>query len=506
MSDLESRLREQLADIAGSVTVDAAGPQRRRRNSQRLVSVVIGVVVLALAVGIAWDHVGDTGHDVSGPPKPAPTTTPAPANGLPSVTSTDASVRSLWQLDEPLLPTVINDDVVAFFGVGKHPVVRAVSARDGTTRWTVPLPAAEPDALGLIAAQGVVVAVIGHNHGVRPEAPAAALLLVIDAPSGRLLWSQSIGGFSQTPPVAVAANLVVTGDPSGTLNARNAHTGVRVWRRARPAACPTARVVQYDEAVAADGPLLAVSYQCSMATTRRSLIQRLAVSNGLPVWQWASPVLPGPLGNWLGVVGVASAGNVVVVSGAGEAPSTTPAGALGRTWIWPSDLGTPGPGTVVAFDATTGRPRWNEVGSQSSFFVQTTLVDRAVCESTNQGFECRDDVTGAPTRPVFVSGYGENDIPPIEFDRVAGFSDHTAAAVTASTATDSVPVAVVPIRASGPVLNVDVGISTTIFNGASQATFVVGAGQLSSATTLLLIRRVDVRGYPILAVSVKAHG
>ena len=500
MSDLEARLREQLADIASSVTVDPSGPFRDRRRTRQLTSVVVGVLVLTLAGAVAWARLGAGNHAVTGPVRSTTTTTTAAK--LPSVTSSDVTVRSLWQLDGMVLPTVIDDEVVSFVGVGTHRVVRAVSAQAGTTRWTVALPGSEPDALELLAAQGVVVAVVGHDSGGRPNGPVAALLLVIDARTGRQLWTQSIGGFSQTPPVAIAANLVVTGDPLGNLNARNARTGVRAWHQARPATCPRAGVVLYDEAVVADGSLLAVSYQCSMPTTRRSLVERLDLASGTPTWTWTTPAIPGPLGVSLTVAGAAVQGNTVVLEGGIPPKPASLAASLGRATVFPSNLGTPGPSTVVSIDASTGHPRWNEFGSEGYNFVQLTLVDDAVCESMSSGFECRDDVTGEPTRPVFLSGNRANVIPPIEFDRFVGLTGGTAAAVIAAPATNSVSVELMPITGDGPVGKIKVGISTRIFNGASQAPFVVGSGQFAGGAPLLLIRRVDVSGYPILALNV----
>ena len=500
MSDLETRLREQLADLAATVTIDSGKRAPDRRRTQRMTSVVIGALALALAAGIVWVRWDTTTA------KPANT---HPVTSLPTVRSTDASVRSLWQLDGLYMPNVVGDQVVGFFDIAKHSVVRAVAARDGSTRWTYALPATDRDALGLVATPRVVVAVAGRPSGRPAQSSIARRMLVIDAHTGKLLWSQAIGGFTATPPIAVTADLVVTGDEWGTLNARDTRTGVRAWRRGRPASCARARVVQWDERVVADGSLLAASYQCSTASTHRAVVQRLDPANGSPRWEWATPQLPGPLGGALSVVGAAARGNVVAV--AGSLPADNGLGAtLGRVADRSRALGSSGDDTIVALDAATGRPRWNQFGSGLSDFEQLTLVDGAVCESTVAGFACQDDVTGHPTRPPFISGYhvptpdDPGVIAPIANDRSAGFGNGSAAAVS-GTGTDSVSVSVVPIRATGPVVKVTIGVRPRTVDGADGGTFVVGRGDLPGGMSVVLLRRIDVRGYPILAIGVTPH-
>lgn len=64
MTDLETRLREQLAAIAAGVTVDASVPPSARRNAQRFASLVIALLVLALAGGIAWTRLDSTNRHI----------------------------------------------------------------------------------------------------------------------------------------------------------------------------------------------------------------------------------------------------------------------------------------------------------------------------------------------------------------------------------------------------------------------------------------------------------
>jgi outer membrane protein assembly factor BamB len=411
-------------------------------------------------------------------------------------------VRSVWQVDRLAEQVVIDGAVVGVVQTGTASTLHAVSAATGKALWTYALPPTEPQTVRVLAAQGVVVAEVGReiNSG-ESSGPVIRQLVAIDAHSGAHLWSEHVGGRTQHPPVAIASGVVVLGDPVGTLVARNVRSGKHLWQRSRPATCPRAGPAQYDEALAADGPVLAVSYQCSFRSTSRSLVERLDLSSGTPMWNWATPTLPGPFGGWLNVVGVSSSSATVFASG-GFPPKASLVGVLGRSRTWPWNLGQPGHGTLVALDDATGTPRWNEFGSEDGSFVQITLVNGAVCESIVQGFQCRDDRTGAPTRPVFTSGFGPDAFPPYSGDGYAGISGDTAAAAITTTATGSVSVNVMSVRGTSAVAHLKVDVRTVTEDGAAYDTFVVGSGQLANGATLVLLRRIDRKTYPLLAISV----
>jgi len=159
---------------------------------------------------------------------------------------------------------------------------------------------------------------------------------------------------------------------------------------------------------------------------------------------------------------------------------------------------------MVTLDAATGRPHWNESGNQGhSSFVQFTAVDGDVCESMAEGFECRDDRTGEPTRPLVVSGYGEGAASPYYSDRFVGISGNTAAAVFPGSATDSLSVIVFPVRGTDAIAHVKVDVNTTSADGSRYSNFVVGSGQLADGATLVLLRRIDLKTFPLLAISVR---
>ena len=289
------------------------------------------------------------------------------------------------------LAAVTGDEVVGVLGLGQRPVLRAISASDGTMRWTYPLPASQPDVLGLVAGDGVVIVEVGHNSAGPMQSPLVRVARR-HRRSQRSPPMVAVGRrkYAETARCGTASNLVVTGDPLGTLNAREAHTGKRAWRRDRPATSAKATLLQYDEAVAADGSLLAVSYQCATRTTSQSLVERLDPADGTRIWEWSTPPLYGPLGEPLSVIGTASSPGAVFVTGHLPPKAKTLAGQLGRTFTWPSALGQSGQTTTVSLDAATGHPRWNEFGAGDSGNPNSQLVlaDGAMCELAIEGFEC----------------------------------------------------------------------------------------------------------------------
>jgi hypothetical protein len=429
-------------------------------------------------------------------------TSPPAVRSLPGVTSSDATVRSLWQVDQLAEPVVVDDAVIGVVRSAALSVLHAVSAATGKGLWAFALPVADPQTLALIAAQSVVIAETGREVNSGPSGgPIITELVALDARSGAHLWSERVGARTQNPPVAIAANLVVLGDPVGTLVARNARTGGLVWQRSRPPACPKAGPVQYDEGVAADGALLVASYQCATHGNHGTVVQRLDVSDGMPLWQWSTPELLAADDKWLTTVAAAASGNVVVLEGQ-IAPNAQPfAAALPRPTRWPSVLAPVGGiELLVALDAHSGHARWTELGGQQE---QIILVDGAVCEIVSAGFECRDDLTGAPSRPVFTSGYGQSAISPYyPSDGLAGISGDTAAAVTPNSTTDSVSVNVMPLRGTNTVAHLKVDVGTTTADGSRYDTFVVGSSQLANGATLVFLRRIDIKTYPLLAISV----
>ncbi len=71
---------------------------------------------------------------------------------------------------------------------------------------------------------------------------------------------------------------------------------------------------------------------------------------------------------------------------------------------WPLALGPEGDEMLLALDARDGRPRWSELGFQNP---ELALTDGAVCEFDVQGVECRDDLTGLPSRRLLRTGLSE---------------------------------------------------------------------------------------------------
>lgn len=430
--------------------------------------------------------------------------------GLPGVVSSVGSVRALWQA--PLIEAHITRGLVVGLVAGAGPVheLRAISERSGQTVWSASLPAVYPDVLGMIAEDGLIVVEVGHAVGTAPAAviPVVTRDVIFDAVDGRELWSAPVEGGAaarlQHQPIALSGDLLVTGDATGRLTARTARSGTRVWTRARPASCPQGRESEqsYDEAIAADGPMLAVSYQCHAQGHTFAEVRRVSPSSGKTRWRWASVHVPDTPQSFvsLSVEAVAAHGSVVLLGGQ-VAHAGRLADMLPGRHRWPTALGPLGEGELlVALDASSGRPRWSEQGGQ---LETITMSDGVTCETVTVGFECRDDRTGLLSRPVVRTTRSEEDSPPYIGDGHAGISGTVAGVVLSQAPSGDTSIAVYPLHGRGVVARASVGLGPGVYGGANDQTFIVGAGPLPDGETLLLLRRVDVDGYPIVALAVK---
>jgi outer membrane protein assembly factor BamB len=426
---------------------------------------------------------------------------------LPQVTSTGATVQALWQ-SGPLIEPVVAGDLVLGLDLSHGPAeLQAVSALTGRPMWSTALPSSEPDVLGLSAGGGVALVEVGHNVGRAPAAviPTASELVVFDAHSGRQLWGVSVAHgaarWMQRQPIAYSQGLIVMGNTTGGVIARNARSGAVVWR-ARAAWCTqrTGRHRGYYDGLAADGRLLAVSYRCP--TEREVVVQRLDPYTGVRLWQWISPTLPSRSSVTLSVTAAAARGGVVLLSGQMVPP---PAARrylqrLPRLRMWPTSLGPFGESELLlALDARSGRPRWSELGGQQETI---TLTDGVACETDTVGFECRDDRSGERSRPVLRTTRTEGDSPPYVGDGYAGISGTLAGVVLSQAPGGAITIAVLPLRGHGIVAHATVKLGSRTYGDATYSDFITGAGSLPDGTTLLLLRRVDVAGYPLIALSV----
>jgi outer membrane protein assembly factor BamB len=418
-----------------------------------------------------------------------------------------STLRPLWQGAPWGDLTVSNGLVIGIAFNDGHPAIRAASALTGAGRWSAQMPARLTVLLGVLAGNGVVVAEAGHNFGRPPlnTAPGVTKAVVLDETTGRELWAVSVAGRSQNPPIAISGNEVLIGTPSGVVTARDARSGKVLWQHPRPGGCAKITVPSpADEGMglAADGGLVAVSFECAGG---RMVAERLNPATGAAMWSWQSPRTGSGDQAFLSVTGVATQGSVVLLTGQDAPPSGALrlAHMLPRSTFWPASLGPRGDIQVVlALDAQTGRPRWTELGGQLAGF---TLADGAVCEAVNTGFECRDDMTGALTRPVLVTGQTQSATPPYVWDGWAGISGPYAGAVVAPLLSGAVTVEVFGIRTRAPLGRAELAIGFKA-RSANYQTFVVAAGTLPSGRVVLMLRRVDGHGhnpaYPVIALEV----
>ncbi len=425
------------------------------------------------------------------------------------MSSTGGLVQALWQA--PLIQARVVGDLVVGLAAG-HGVpdeLRALSELTGQPAWSALLPAAEPDVLGLATGAGVIVAEVGRDVGSAPAAvvPVVTHDVVFDAASGHELWSVPVANAAaarlQHQPLALTGQLMVTGDATGDLTARNALSGSVVWHQPRPASCTQAGQDEdsYDEGLAADGNLLVVSYQCDTGGRSFVLVRRLSVASGATQWQWRSIRVADTPESFIGlsVVGAARRGDLVLLSGQ-VARAKRLADLLPHPRTWPKSLGAFGEDELlVALDGHSGRPLWSEQGGQ---LLSTTLTDGVVCETVTVGFECRQDRDGALSRPLVRTTRTEGNSPPYIGDGYAGISGDLAGVVLSQSAGGATSMVVFPLRGRGRVASATVELDAGVYEGANYQSFIVGAGPLPGGATLMLLRRVDVAGYPLVALSV----
>jgi hypothetical protein len=125
----------------------------------------------------------------------------------------------------------------------------------------------------------------------------------------------------------------------------------------------------------------------------------------------------------------------------------------------------------------------------------------------NVGLECRGDASGAVTVPALLNGRGEGATPPYVSDGFAGVSDGLAAVTQAPDRPASVLLRVLRVRSAAVVTQVRIAVSSKSYDGSNYQVFVVAAGPLGAHAILVLLRRIDVPGFPVLALAVTVpHG
>jgi hypothetical protein len=442
------------------------------------------------------------------------------ARSAPLPTVSGHGIRALWQGASWYDLTLSGNTLLGVGSSGNATQVNAISATSGAPDWTVTLPKSVSVVLGLVPAGNVVVVEAGRDsgHGDAYSAPAVTEYIALDLATGHQAWTAPVGVNPLViPPIAASGNLLLTGDLDGAVTARVADTGAVVWRDPRPKACgpaPTGGQAFTALGIAADGPLTAVSFGCNPNV----VVRRIDAASGKPLWTWwSSSAKYGELN--MSVVAAARIGNIVLLSGAavGAIPGAAkPSLPLPRRYPWPTPLG-PSEGTnaILALDATSGQPRWSEVGGEQILVnggfghMETfTLTDGAVCEAVATGVLCRNDLTGAPTLPVLVAGQPQFGIPPRITDGYAGISGRTVAVTVAPFRSGAVTLRVVNIWGGQTVAEARLKIGLAGDGSAHPAVFAVAAAPLPGGSTLVLVRRSDLPGDPVLALDVagKATG
>jgi len=427
---------------------------------------------------------------------------------LPEVTGD--GIRALWQGAPWYDLTLAGGKVLGVTSAGSAAQVDAISAMTGGPAWTVTLPRSLTAVLGLVPAGNVVVVEAGHDFGQGPArvSPAVTEYIALDLATGHEAWAAPVGvNRLIMPPIAASGDLLLTGNLAGAVTARVAATGTVVWREPRPKACgpaPAGGLAATALGIAADGPLAVVSFGCSP----RVIVQRLDAATGRPLWTWTSSTArDGQLD--MSVVAAARDGDVVLLTGSAGG-AAQPAPGLPRPYAWPTRLGpAEGSNAVLALDAADGQPRWSELGGEqivvnggAGHLETFTLTDGAVCEAVGAGLVCRDDATGAPALPVLVTGQAPYSVPPKISDGYAGISGDLVAVTVAPFRSGAVTLRVVRIRGGATAAVARLAIGLQGDGSALPRVFAIAAGPLPGGATLVLVRRADLPGDPVLALRV----
>jgi outer membrane protein assembly factor BamB len=488
---------------AQAATELPAPPARLRSVTSVRWSVAAAGVLLAAVTALAG----------CGPSQPAATLAPAapltvtvvrataPAHvaraRLPAVTGGGA--RALWQGAPWGGLTFDRGTLLGIDGTR----VDAISATTGEPLWTATMPPSLSQVVRLVPAAGAVIVEAGNVTG-QPLGrvyPAVSEFVVLDLATGGMLWAMPAGGPSQNPPVAVSGQYLITANPSGAVTARVVETGAVAWRDRPPAAAcwqpPGLGTDNTGLGLAADGPLVGVSFDCGP----RVIVRRLNPATGSALWTWQSPAVAAGAVQQLAVTAAASDGGILLLAGQIASPPAALrfTSLLPHARAWPQVLGPSDQiSTLLALNAATGRPLWTELGGQLATFA---LSAGAVCEIVSGGLECRAGATGAATMPILLTGETDADSPPYPGDGFAGISGGLAA-VTLPART-GVTLRIVRIWGGTTVAQVHLAVGTTAAGGASYQVFAVAANPLRVGATEVLVRRVDLPGYPLLALQVR---
>ena len=200
---------------------------------------------------------------------------------------------------------------------------------------------------------------------------------------------------------------------------------------------------------------------------------------------------------------MASAGEIVLLQGQVSKPGRY-VRTLPNARRWPPALGPEGDEMLLALDARDGRPRWSELGFQNP---ELALTDGAVCEFDVQGVECRDDLTGLPSRRLLTTGLSELETGrAFGGDETAGVAGSLVAVALKRRHGEPLVVEVAPVRDSGETARAFVWLGPNLPEPAHSTPVVVRAGTLPGGATLLLLRRLDVPEDPLLALRVEPSG
>ena len=280
-------------------------------------------------------------------------------------------------------PAVAEGD--RLFVIGPQRCVLSLHGATGSQAWSWPVQGSSSSVMGLAASPRIVLVAFGDTHGHAPAMVYSATdqLVGLDPLTGEQRWSRHLVADGQGVPAVLVGGRVVVAEPKGTVIGLDAATGAKRWADLIPAGCIAADVqggLSPAADVLPDAPAVTVVYQC--ADTQH--LARLNPATGATQWTWTVPAnwsvqYQSPVGSASGVLGVIVSGHGNPLAPLRTASTQTPPG-------YETD-------SLVAVDATTGKPLWqinDVVGSAGVYGGGGQL-----CLASGFGVTCYAAGTGA---------------------------------------------------------------------------------------------------------------
>jgi len=386
--------------------------------------------------------------------------------------------RILWQAPIGARPIIVGTSVVA---AGQSGGVEAFDIRTGLRRWHV-TDGGDKLVHFVKAAGSTVVFVTGGPPAGLAGVSNANAVVAIDLQTGRRLWRYPLSNTVQLLGFAVTNMLAAVADADDTVVVMEARSGRRLWTVPPPPGCKPQIRGAGDVALAADSEIVVAARRCEPGG--RALAEGFDPRTGRTIWTWDTPGDPLEQGQ-LSDAAIPPGTGVVLVP-----TKIAPLGVPSRSWNGP-DAGFGEMSQFVAVDAATGRPLWRQPNSAADTFQSGGTG--IVCLVANDAYECRGARSGLF---AFNSRPSHHEITAYDDGRAGAIAAGFAYELDASLGAEQLVTRSVP---DGHV----VARTTLSIGEHSGAASNYGPGVVAAGDGVVLVRRADATGFPVIALTTK---